>query len=359
MNRYLLVLLLLAAPLVAQDRNVILVSVDGLRWQELFRGADPNLIRREDAGMKDAAAVRERFGGEPKQSRRKLFPFLWGMVARDGLLYGNRDLGSKAKLNNGRRFSYPGYAELLTGRPHDDVITSNDLRPSPAPTVLEIVKRELELERTQVAAFASWEVFQGICARDSNSLLINAGYQPLAAGRWSARLSELADLQFQMLTPWRSARHDYITLALATEYLREQAPRLLYVALDETDDWAHAKRYDRTLEAAHIFDAGLERLWSAVQSDPRYRGKTTMIVATDHGRGRMPADWPNHGSDVEGADEIWFAAIGPQVEKLGEVSGGPVVTQSDIAPTVLELFGLDPALLQGAAGRPIASITGR
>ena len=358
MIRLLLCLLLFLPTVVAQDQNVILVSVDGLRWQDLFRGADPTLIRSEEAGMKDAAAVRERFGGSPEESRRKLFPFLWGTVAREGLLYGNRDKGSVAKVNNTRRFSYPGYAELLTGRPHDDVITSNDLRPSPTATVLEIVKRELELDRKQVAAFGSWEVFQGICARDSSSVFINAGYQALASGQWSARLSELSDMQFQMMTPWRTARHDYITLELAMEYLREAGPRLLYVALDETDDWAHSKRYDRTLEAAHNFDAGLARLWDRVQRDPRYRGKTTLIVATDHGRGRTLADWTSHGAKVEGADEVWFAAIGPRVEKLGEVSGGPVVTQSDVAPTILKLLGLKPSLLQGAVGRPIPAITG-
>jgi hypothetical protein len=199
---HLLLCTALALPLAAQDANVILVTLDGVRWQDVFRGADPALINNNDAGMKDAAAVRERFNGPPSESRRKIFPFLWGTIARDGLLYGNRDKGSVAKINNSRRFSYPGYAELLTGRPHDDVITSNDLRPSPAPTVLEIVRRELNLNRSQVAAFGSWEVFQGICARDSNSVFINAGYQALASGRWSARLSELSDLQFQVLTPW-------------------------------------------------------------------------------------------------------------------------------------------------------------
>lgn len=352
-------LLALTAALLAQDHNVVLVSIDGLRWQDLFRGADPQLIDRDDAGMKGAAAVRERFSGSPAESREKIFPFLWGTVAKQGVIFGNRDKGSLARVNNKRRFSYPGYAELLTGRPHDDIITSNDLRPSPAPTVLEIARRELKLDRTQVAGFGSWEVFQGICARDSSSVFINAGYQPLAGGHWSARLSELSDMQFQMLTPWRSARHDYLTLELAMEYLREAGPRLLYIALDETDDWAHGKRYDRTLEAAHNFDAGLARLWDLVQRDSRYRNKTTLIVATDHGRGRTPADWTSHGEKIEGADEVWFAAIGPNVERLGEVSGGPVVNQSDIAPTVLKILGLDPGLLEGAIGRPISAITGR
>ena len=64
-----------------------------------------------------------------------------------------------------------------------------------------------------------------------------------------------------MLTPWRSVRHDYITFEMALEYLRTVRPRLLHVALGETDDWAHDDRYDRYLENANYFDRCLRRLW--------------------------------------------------------------------------------------------------
>ena len=133
-----------AAQLSGVDR-VILITADGLRWQEVFRGSDPKLINREDDGMKDAGDVRDRFAnGPPAKRRERLMPFLWSTIATNGVVYGNRDKGSKVKVRNGHHFSYPGYSEILVGRPQDDLIDSNDNKPNPSPTVLEIVRRELK-----------------------------------------------------------------------------------------------------------------------------------------------------------------------------------------------------------------------
>ena len=35
--------------------NLVIVTVDGLRWQELFTGVDPTLMQRRDAGVKRQA----------------------------------------------------------------------------------------------------------------------------------------------------------------------------------------------------------------------------------------------------------------------------------------------------------------
>jgi hypothetical protein len=276
-----------------------------------------------------------------------------------GALIGDRDHGSVAKVRNGHRFSYPGYSEILTGRPQDDVIDSNDLKPNPSTTVLEILRAELKLPREKVALFGSWNVFQGIGAHRADSIVINAGYQPLASGSWSPRLAELAANQFELLTPWRSVRHDYSTFELALEYLRTQKPRALHIALGETDDWAHERRYDRTLEMANYFDQCLRRLWQAVQADPEYRGKTTLLVTVDHGRGSTPEDWNSHGAKVDGAEYIWIAALGPDTRPQGVVRPNEPRTQSDIAPTMLELMGLDVRLLHGVAGKPLPEATGK
>ncbi|MCP5117451.1 MAG: hypothetical protein GY953_42040, partial [bacterium] len=252
----LLRLLPLPAWLPAQQRahHLILGTADGLRWQEVFRGADPQLVHREDAGMKNAAEVRQRFS-----SRSQLMPFLWSTIAREGVIHGNRDRNSEVTLRNRHRFSYPGYSEILTGRPQDDIIDSNDSRPNPSDTVLEILRAEWDLPPTKVALFGSWSVFTGIGAHAPDSIFINAGFQELELPDASPRLSALSEQQFELLTPWRTVRHDYITIEMALEYLRTVQPRVLYVALGETDDWAHDHRYDRYLEAANYFDQCLQR----------------------------------------------------------------------------------------------------
>lgn len=144
-----------------------------------------------------------------------------------------------------------------------------------------------------------------------------------------------------MLTPWTEERHDYITFEMALEYLRSAKPRVLHVAFDETDDWAHDKRYNRVLDAITYFDNCLRKLWQAIGDLPEYRGKTTLVITSDHGRGGTMADWHSHGKDVPGAEQIWIAIVGPDTPVRGEVEDSVEVFQRGIAPTILDLMGID------------------
>jgi arylsulfatase A-like enzyme len=85
----------------------------------------------------------------------------------------------------------------------------------------------------------------------------------------------------------------------------------MYIALNETDEWAHRNRYDRYLEMVAYVDRCLGRLWDTLQAVPEYRANTAVVVTADHGRGENLGDWTSHGSAVEGAGRIWLAALGP------------------------------------------------
>ena len=265
--KFLLTVLALVVPalLEASDyktKNLVLVTTDGLRWQEVFRGIDPLLMSREDAGMKNAERLRTSLWADsPEQRRRLLMPFLWNELVPRGVIFGSGDRGAAVTLRNRHRFSYPGYSEILTGRPRDDIIDSNDLRPNPSQTVLEILRKEWALPKSQVALFGSWDVFEGIGASDPEGIFSNAGYQRIQMQDASGRLEQLSRVQFETLTPWRNVRHDYVTFEMALEYLRTVKPRVLYIAFGETDDWAHDRRYDRVLDTAGYFDACLGLLW--------------------------------------------------------------------------------------------------
>jgi len=90
-------------------RNVVLVTQDGVRWQEIFRGADLALMNEKDGGVTDVDALRRDFWRESPEARRAaLMPFFWSVVARQGQIYGNADKKSPAKVVNGMNFSYPG-----------------------------------------------------------------------------------------------------------------------------------------------------------------------------------------------------------------------------------------------------------
>src|SRR5262249_43900435 len=72
-----------------RSENVVLITTDGLRWQEVFGGADESLLT-EEAGVADPAALKQEFDRETPPARREaLLPFLWRVIARQGQLYGN------------------------------------------------------------------------------------------------------------------------------------------------------------------------------------------------------------------------------------------------------------------------------
>ncbi len=142
----LLAVVLLAATTVGaadlKTRNVILITTDGLRWQEVFTGADKALINKDHGGVANAKAIEERFWREtPEERREALLPFFWSKIAREGQIHGNALKGSSAQITNTMKFSYPGYNEILTGFA-DPLINSNAKKPNQNITVLEWLHRK-------------------------------------------------------------------------------------------------------------------------------------------------------------------------------------------------------------------------
>lgn len=345
-------------PAALATRNVVLVTVDGLRPLELFSGLDPLLLADEKkSGVENLERLRSRYWREdPKARREALLPFFWKTLAPKGIVLGNGALGSRALLKNQLRFSYPGYAELLTGSVQTDV-TSNDKVRIKTPTILDFARERLDLDRTQVAAFASWEVFAFFTSHTEDGIFSNAGYERMPRGTCTPEMASLDELQEIMLTPWDTVRHDAVTAGLALGYLKTYRPRVLYLALGETDDWAHERRYDRVIAAAGLFDETLADLWRTLQSMDAYRDRTTLIITTDHGRGRTAEDWTDHGEKVEGAEDIWIAVIGPDTPDRGEAGPAPTVYLSNVAATVLYYLGLDPAEYSERADPALPSLS--
>jgi hypothetical protein len=337
-----------------ETRNVILVTADGLRWQDLFSGMDPLLKDAKGTGMDGADALKAKLWREtPEERRQALMPFFWSALAPQGVVLGNLKKGSSVRVTNSFNVSYPGYAELLTGRAQDAAIHGNEAVRNPTPTVLEFLRRKLGLEQSQVALFGSWEMFHLIGEHQPGSIVINAGYRDYDGPHNSARMRALSGLQYEVLSPWTEERHDYITLEMALEYMRQAQPRVMHIALDETDDWAHDRKYNRVLDAIGYLDHSLRKIWQAVNDSPEYRGKTTLIVTCDHGRGATLEDWHSHGEKVPDAAQIWVAFFGPDTPAIGEASNSPDAFQRDIAPTILDLMGLDYREYEGVAGKPI------
>jgi len=340
-----------------QTRHVILITFDGMRWQEVFTGADRMLVS-DDEFVADPTLLRQRYWhDDPVERRRMLMPFFWSVVAEQGQLYGNRAHGSLVDVTNDQWFSYPGYNEILTGFA-DNRIDSNEKIENPNVTVLEFVNDEPGF-RGSVAAFGSWDVFPYIINERRSGIPVNAGYESATGDNLSQRETLLNELQAQLPGPWPTVRFDAFTHHYTMEHLRRRSPRLLYVAYGETDDFAHDGEYDQYLESAHRTDAFIGEIWNWVQSTEPYRDTTTMIITTDHGRGTEPQNaWEEHGTDVEGSNQIWFAVIGPDTAPLGEIRSQGQCYQDQIAATVAAFLGVEYDG-EGKAGPAIDAVIGR
>jgi type I phosphodiesterase/nucleotide pyrophosphatase len=347
----------LALPVAAQStalpRYVVLITLDGVRPAEFFGGMDSSVAAFADSsGIHDSVRVwRAYWRPTAPERRRALMPFFWDSLAPMGMVLGDTAAAGRASVTNTQGFSAPGYLEILTGQSQPAVV-SNDPTRYPYETVLQFVRHRLKLGPIQVPTFASWENFRSYVSNQERDVFVNAGFEGIPQPVSTPELDRLVTLQSRALPDWEGSRLDAFTGGLALEFLRRHRPRLMFVSFNDTDDFAHLRRYDRVLDALHASDNFLGELWRTLQTSPVYRGRTTLVITTDHGRGRTGATWPDHGRDTPGSRDIWMAIIGPFTP---DGSGsGLNVTQSQVAATVLACLGLDPTEFSNTAAPPVA-----
>ena len=333
------------------DQKVFLITLDGLRWQELFSGADALLVKNKKYVKHTEALYEQTWAPSPQERRKKLMPFVWTQVVKMGQIHGNRTLGSKVNLSNGMWFSYPGYNEILSGRADDQNIVSNAKTPNPNETVLEQFAKVYG--KTHVAAFGSWDVFDAIVNQERSGIYTNCGFEPSTDFPLTPQEELINELQRQIPSPWGSVRLDGFTHQFAKSYLDKHQPDLIYIAYGETDDFAHNGDYESYIKSTKNTDALIEDLWNYTQQSDYYRGKTTFVISTDHGRGTDPIDtWRSHGTNIKGSDQTWIIVFGKGVKTLGEVDTTGQLYTNQLAPTVRMLFNL-PQKKEKGYGLPI------
>ncbi len=286
-----------AQAAVHKTQNVFLIISDGFRWQEVFNGAEEILM-------------------------------------------------TKAK-----KFSYPGYNEILTGA-SDPRIDSNDKNANTNTTVFEWLNGRSGL-RNRIAVFGTWDVFPYIFNIQRSQLPIWPVWES-QFGRYEIPPPQfVADLLRDTTPMWDDLTYDSFLFHAANDYVKRKRPRLVFVGFGETDEWAHAGRYDHYLTAAHHMDDFVRRLWETAQSLPQYRDKTTFIITADHGRGSGPEDWKSHGQKIANSEGDWLAVIGPDTAPSGERAKTGAHSQSQIAATIAALLGEDYHSAVPQCGAPI------
>lgn len=281
------------------DAPVVIITIDGVRWQEIFEGTEPS--RTQTAFV----------------PARSYLPNITALGTERGAFVGAPGRGQIA-ASGPNYVSLPGYTEILGGRPsrcRDNRCTRTTL-----PSILD----EARIAGAKVAAFASWERLDYAVTSSPGGFMVSCG----RAGDPS-------------IDPWPGGgdyRPDRLTADVALPYFEAEKPDVFFLGLGDPDEHAHQNDYESYLQSLRQADSIVGRL-VAVLDRMGERGKKTHIVITaDHGRS---SDFKDHGSLPEAA-RVWMVASGPRFGARGAVASPSPRHLADIAPTLRTVLGLAP-----------------
>ncbi|MCU7551253.1 alkaline phosphatase family protein [Chitinophagaceae bacterium LB-8] len=309
------------------ENKVFVITLDGFRWQEFFKGADEVLLK--EASVSSKMDLKKTFWDDDVAiRRRKLMPFTWDVIAQQGLLLGNRAYGSKVNVSNLYALSYAGYNEMFTGGTDFTIFSNRKIRNQNV-SFLEHINK-LPQFKGKVAAITSWDVFPYIFNKTRSRLYIDCNSKP-DVSHIPVSMRQLMD---DHSVRDGAVRNDLFTFAAAKEYITKNLPRLLHIGLSGTDEAAHQHKYGDYLQQAHLADKIIGWLWQLTQKLPYYRDHITFIITTDHGRGSKRSNWNKHNFWIKGSSETWMALIGNGVKQMGEYKGRIQLYQKQVAGTI-------------------------
>ena len=323
-----------------KTENIIIITTDGFRWQEVFKGMDSAIANDKKFNQDDSTYIyKNYYSTDFAVARKKLMPFLWTEIATKGQIYGNRDLGNKVDVSNPYWFSYPGYSEIFTGNV-DLQVNSNDYKPNPNLNVLAFLNQQPKI-KGKVAAFGSWSALDRILNEEKSSFPVISAFDKVGGNNPTSTQKLLNEMRENSFKPFHEDEClDVFTYYEALDELKTKKPKVLYISLGETDMWAHYAHYSSYLNAANQVDKFIKQIWNFVQSDSQYKNKTTLLITTDHGRGdQVKAEWTSHNDKIVGASQIWFAVIGPEIAPKGEIKTESQLYQKQFAQTIAKIMG--------------------
>lgn len=322
-----------------EANKLVIITLDGLRWQEVFKGADSTILHQPEYTPNIAAAKALYWAETEEERRKKLMPFFWNVIAKEGEFYGNRKYGNKMNISNPYALSYPGYNELLTGRV-DLSIFNNGKTYNKNSTVLDMLNT-MAIYRNKVVAFASWDAFPYILNKVRSSFFINSGFEKIPGDDLSSTEAMINTLQAE-IEDQKNTRYDELTYLACKEYIQKNEPSVVFLSLGGTDEAAHEKKYDVYLQQTNSADRMIGELWQYLQSHPSYRGKTTFIITTDHGRGASAKNWFTHGLMVNGSSQTWMGLLGHTVNASGERKDENQLYLKEVKNLMLKVLAFQP-----------------
>jgi hypothetical protein len=316
--------------------SVVIVALDGVRWQEVFEGVDPALARAHRLAQREVVSASE------------LMPNLHHVIATRGSAIGAPGHGQQIAASGPNYVSLPGYIEMLSGRP--SACQDNDCPRVEQPTIADELSEWTGGWAGDVAVIASWPGIAKAAARHPDRILLSAGRTRGATRhflRYDRTAGDLLDAGARSAAyPGHGDfRPDHMTAAIALRYLRKQRPMFLFVGLGEPDAFAHRGLYRDYLASIRQADAVIGEIDHLLAERAAAGSPTTLIVTTDHGRG---ARFASHGGIAPESARIWLVAAGAGIAARGYAAAPTERRLADLAPTVRRLVGLPPDTAPGA-----------
>lgn len=307
--------------------NLIVITVDGLRWQEIF-------------GVEDV--------------------FDRNYLTTVGDLYGDRNQGNLVNVANSTQISYPGYHELFTG--NTSVIINNAPTLNPHETVFEFINEQSGFENKDVQVVGLWtrmrEVFRVALPSsifpvltpaqldtenrviDIMPYLLSTADIDIYTEAFEEVKTEALSMASSLNSPAGDIEGELLLYLIGKKSLEKINPRVMYMQFSATDSEAHAGRWDGYINSAKNNGIFIKNLVNFVNTHPNYAGKTTILITTDHGRGTT--NWVAHGGNISGSDQTWFVMINPTTI----TNGGGIVNSpkqyftKEMSQTMANILGL-------------------
>lgn len=290
------------------EPNVILVTLDGIQWESVFRNS--------------------------------AMPHLTGDLASEGVLLGD-EIDSTVHVSNPVNLSLPGYQSIFLGS--TPFCYSNFCKGVQRETFPEVIQRSLNLDPGKMAAFASWEHLKRAYKRSSSPLYLNAGLDP---ANLADPVHDRIDLEQAASIPkWNrpgiwSARYDSFTYAHALHFLKSRQPRFLYLSLLDADEWGHAGNHPEYLKTLGSYDQWIREIADVLDQSGKYGKNTLLVVTTDHGRGRGGERWREHGRKYPESKRIWLYLRGAGIEPGARPDPGTTLSHLSVREIILRAFEL-------------------
>jgi len=324
--------------------TIVIVTLDGVRWHEVFDGVDSALAR--ERGLPAEAVV----------GAAELMPNLHAIIDTHGVALGAPNHGATISASGPNFVSLPGYAELLSGRRgtacHDNQCPGAGTR-----TIIDELAAGSTLARPDVAVVTSWAEIARVASVDAPSALISSGRHGGATRAEFARDAEERELLLRGEAAGPAPgngdfRPDALTADLAIHHLQAHPTRFLFVGLGEPDEYGHQGNYAGYLDALRRADTRIAEIDADLQRLAARGTRTALFITADHGR----ADSFNeHGSKFPESARVWLVASGSALRTGGLLAAPSERRLADVAPTMREIAGL-PSDRDAAAGTPLVEL---